>query len=238
MPHAPLGILMLNTQFPRIPGDVGNPDSYDFPILTRVVRGATVQRVVFEADPTLIDEFIHGAQELEAVGVWGITSTCGFLTPLQAEVAQSVRVPVFLSSLLQVPLAQAATQGRIGILTANAHSLTEEVLQAAGISRDAPLAVRGLQDEPAFRDPILHNGNSLRRDDIERAAVRLAEDILHEHADVSAFVLECHNLAPYAAAVCRATGKPVYDIIDFAHWMHATVHKRSFAAQPEPRERG
>ncbi len=90
-----LGILMLDTTFPRIPGDVGNERSYDFPIRMRTVRGATVQRVVFEADPTLLEDFVAAAQELEAAGVAAITSSCGFLSPLQVKVAQAVNVPLF-----------------------------------------------------------------------------------------------------------------------------------------------
>ena len=45
---ASVGILMLETRFPRIPGDMGNALSWPFPVHYRVVRGATPNRVVLQ----------------------------------------------------------------------------------------------------------------------------------------------------------------------------------------------
>ena len=41
---APLGILMLEARFPRIPGDMGNGATWPFPVLFRVVRGASPEK--------------------------------------------------------------------------------------------------------------------------------------------------------------------------------------------------
>ena len=90
MASAVLGIMLLDTSFPRIPGDVGNELSYNFPIQMKTITGASVQRVVFEPDPTLLEAFIEGARELEIGGVSAITSSCGFLSPLQEQVARAV----------------------------------------------------------------------------------------------------------------------------------------------------
>ena len=43
---ATVGILMLDTIFPRVPGDVGNAATWPFPVLYHVVQGASPQRVV------------------------------------------------------------------------------------------------------------------------------------------------------------------------------------------------
>ena len=228
MADATLGIMMLDTSFPRIPGDVGNELSYNFPIRKKTITGATVQRVVFEADPTLLESFIEGARELETAGVSAITSSCGFLSPLQEQVARAVQIPVFLSSLMQVPLAHITTQGRVGILTANAASLTDIVLRSAGIAPHVPLAIAGLQDVPAFRDPILQDGAELQVEQVELEIVALARNLRREYPDIGSFVFECHNLAPYGRAVQAATGKPVFDIIDFATWIYGAIEKRAF----------
>lgn len=223
-----LGVLLLDTAFPRISGDVGNKRSYLFPVRIKTVRGATVQRVVYDADPTLRDLFIEAARELSDDGVAAVTSSCGFLSPIQNDVAAAVNIPVFLSSLMQVSIAYTMTQRRVAIITANSQSLTELVLESAGITSEIPISVIGLEDVPAFRDPILKDGAALDREQIESEIVLRAARLLQTQTEIGSFVFECHNLAPYALAVQGATGKPVFDIIDFANWVYSTVKKNSY----------
>ncbi|MCP4416863.1 MAG: aspartate/glutamate racemase family protein [Chloroflexi bacterium] len=223
-----LGVMQLDTKFERIPGDIGNVESYDFPAKVKIVSGASVQRVVVESDPTLITPFMEAAKELEAEGVFAITTSCGFMAPFQQEIAEAVNIPVFLSSLLQVPLAYAMTQGRVGILTANSETLRERHLRAAGVPEDIPLVVKGVQDQPAFHDFIYNEAEKIRPKEIEQEILGAAQALLEEYPDIGAFVFECHNMAPYAPAVEKATGKQVFDIISFAHWVYSTVTKREF----------
>ena len=223
-----LGILLLDTTFPRIPGDVGNERSYPFPVHIKKVRGATVQRVVYDADLSLRELFVEAARELENEGVAAITSSCGFLSPIQKDVAESVNVPVFLSSLMQVPIAYAMTQSKVAIVTANSQSITELVLESAGISSDISIEIIGMEDVSSFRDPILKDGATLDRKQIEDEIVVRTERLLQKHPEIGSFVFECHNLAPYAQAVQAATGKPVFDIIDFAGWIYDSVKKKTF----------
>lgn len=228
-----LGVLLLDTVFPRIPGDVGNVHSYEYPVVLRTVPGATVQRVVYEADSGLLSDFIQAAQALENQGVVAITSSCGFLSVFQEAVAKSVRIPVFLSSLLQVPLAHAMTQKPVGIITAHSERLTKEVLSRAGVSDKIPHAVGGLQNSSAFSDPILKDGRNLQRDAIAKDVIDIATSLIRGNPDIGTFVFECHNLAPYSHAVQQATGLPVYDIVDFANWVYSTVNKRSYPSHTE-----
>ncbi len=226
-----LGIMLLDTQFSRIPGDVGHPDSYPFPIRLMTIPGATVQRAVYEADPALLELFIEGARQLESEGVCAITSSCGFLSPLQEKVARAVNIPVFLSSLAKVPCVYAMTQNRVAILTASKPNLTRSILESANIPDTIPLAIGGLQDTPAFRDSILSDGAMLDKTKIKEGVVQIARDLLSEYPDIGAFVLECHNLAPYGNGIAFATGKPVFDIVSFAQWVYSSIVKREF---PDP----
>ena len=100
---ASIGILMLETRFPRIPGDVGNAATWPFPVLYRVVRGASPDRVVRRGADGLLDAFVEAGQELVRVGADGLTTSCGFLALHQADLARACGVPVATSSLMQVP---------------------------------------------------------------------------------------------------------------------------------------
>ena len=123
---ARLGILMLEARFPRIPGDMGNAGTWPFPVLYKVVAGASPQRVVREKAAGLLPDFIAAARELAALGADGITTNCGFLSLYQKELAAAVAVPVATSSLMQVPMIQSTLPAgkRVGVLTVNAASLT------------------------------------------------------------------------------------------------------------------
>jgi len=61
---------MLETVFPRIPGEMGNATTWNFPVEYRIVKGASPQRVVREADPKLLQPFIEGAKDLERTGLY------------------------------------------------------------------------------------------------------------------------------------------------------------------------
>src|SRR5204863_5209415 len=90
-----LGILMLDTRFPRLPGDVGNATTWPFPTHYKVVRDARQARIMgAEPDETLLEPFLAGALELEAAGVRAITTSCGFLAAFQRELAAAVSIPV------------------------------------------------------------------------------------------------------------------------------------------------
>src|SRR5258708_25436629 len=138
---AAVGILMLEARFPRIPGDMGNATTWPFPVLYKVVRGASPQRVVKEKAAGLLPDFLAAAQELVALGADGITTNCGFLSLYQAELAAHCRVPVATSSLMQVPFVQALLPPgkRVGVVTVSAESLTNDHLKGAGVALDTPV---------------------------------------------------------------------------------------------------
>ena len=113
-----LGLLVLDTRFPRLPGDAGRVDSYRMPVRTRVVQGASPQRVVRDGDPALLQPFVEAAQTLVAEGARAITTSCGFLLRWQAELQAAVPVPVWTSSLLLLPGLR-----RPGVVTVDAAAL-------------------------------------------------------------------------------------------------------------------
>ncbi|MCG8438608.1 MAG: hypothetical protein MI751_11030, partial [Pseudomonadales bacterium] len=139
-PPPSMGLIMLDTVFPRIPGDVGNPDTFSFPMIREVVEGASPERVVKEADPTLLKPFIEAAQRLEARNVGAIATSCGFLAVFHRELASAVNIPVFSSSLLQVHTARSVmAEGRtVGVITASKSALTRRHFAGVGITEPPP----------------------------------------------------------------------------------------------------
>ncbi|MEZ5776967.1 MAG: aspartate/glutamate racemase family protein [Paracoccaceae bacterium] len=225
---ATLGILMLETQFPRIHGDIGNARTWPFPVQYRVVRGATPEQAVRGDPVSLAAPFIAAGRDLIASGCDGIATNCGFLVPLQNRMAEALGVPVASSSLMQVPLVQRMLPpGRqVGIVTISAATLTEQHLAAAGIADDTPIV--GTDEGEEFSRKILSDQREIdferARADVVAASVRLAQD----KPDVGAIVLECTNMVPYARDVRRATGRPVFSIYSYLTWFHAALMPRKF----------
>jgi len=212
MDRPALGVVMLETRFPRPRGDIGNVETFDFPVRYRTVSGASPQRVVVERDEGLLAPFVAAARSLESEGVSAVTTSCGFLALFQHELAAAIAVPMWTSSLLLVAEIEAGLRDgrRVGIVTADAASLTAEHLRAVGARADTPR--EGLALDSRFRATVLEDRGELDVAEAERATVAAAERLVARHPEVAAIVLECTNMPPYAAAVRLATSLPVHDI--------------------------
>ncbi|MCY0389242.1 aspartate/glutamate racemase family protein [Robbsia sp. Bb-Pol-6] len=211
-----LGILMLDTRFPRPPGDAGNPASYRYPVRRRGVADATPARVVHDRAAGLVDGFVEAAVALERAGCRALITSCGFMVLHQSRLAAAVRIPVAASALLLLPLLQASfgPRARIGVLTASAAALGAAHLAAAGARSDTPVA--GVRADGEFARVILGDaatGDFARiGEEIVDAAVRLAQAT----PGLAAIVLECTNMPPYRDAIRVRCGVPVFDLIDLA----------------------
>ena len=236
---APLGILMLDARFPRIPGDMGNATTWPFPVLYRVVPGATPRRVVLQGAAGLLPAFLEAAAELVAQGAEALTTNCGFLSLFQAELAAHADVPVMTSSLMQVPWVQSTLPPgrRVGVVTVSAATLGAAHLQAAGVAPDTPVA--GTEGGREFhRILVLAESQdmdvALARQDVLDAGA----DLVRRHPEVGAVVLECTNMPPFAAALQAAIGRPVYDIYSMITWFHAGLRPRAFPSSEAVRATG
>lgn len=224
-----VGILMLETTFPRILGDIGNPDTFSFPVLYQTVNGASPQKVVIDADAGLVEDFIDAGKVLIAQGIKAIATSCGFLALFHRQLVNALPVPVFTSSLLQVHLAQSVIRcnQKIGVITARRPSLTDAHLAGVGI-HNYPLAIVGMEDTQEFNTVFLGGKKALDatkcRLEMQLAAVRL----MRRHPDVGAIVLECTNMPPYADTVRWATGLPVFDVVTMVNHAHSVLAAGGF----------
>jgi hypothetical protein len=216
--EAALGVLLLDTVFDRVPGDVGNPASYDYPVRFATVSGAEPERVVRagDTDPALVDPFVDAARRLVDRGAVALVTSCGFLLPYQATLADQVGIPLFTSSLLQLPLVAStlAADRRIGVLSADEYSfarLSHPVLSAHADR----LVVEGLAESRPFQTVYVEErrerpDEAAVGDDVVAAVERLLD------RDVGALLFECTNLRPYLDRVRDVTGLPVYDYLTLA----------------------
>jgi hypothetical protein len=221
-----LGILMLDTRFPRPVGDVGNPQTYaraGIPVRFVTVAGASPQRVVETADPALLQPFIDAARALEREGAVLLSTSCGFLAAYQDVLACAVGIPVLTSSLLQV-----RRFARPGIVTIAPESLTPAVLLGAGVPPGTP--VQGVEPGCEFQRRILSNDSTMDLRQAEQDVISAAMRLIGNHPDLTDIVLECTNMPPYRDAVAQATGRPVHDI--------ETLLRAEWAATPPPRRGG
>jgi hypothetical protein len=226
----PLGILMLEARFPRIPGDMGNATTWPFPVLYRVVRGASPEKVVLQDARGLLPDFIEGARDLVRLGAEALTTNCGFLSLFQQDLATAVGVPVATSSMMQVPWVQATLPPgkRVGLVTVSGSTLTPPHLASVGVPLDTPI-VGTENGREFFRVLIKAEADDMDVALAEQDIVEAGKVLVAKHPDVGAIVLECTNMPPYAAALQAAVGVPVYDIYSMITWFHAGLRPRVFA---------
>ena len=223
--HPLIGIIMLDTEFPRIPGDVGNPGTFSFPVRYEIVSGASAERVVRQADPLLLPPFLDAARKLETLGVKALATSCGFLALFHQELVRAVNIPVFSSSLLQVHQAGAIIRKdqEVGIITADSRSLTAKHFSGLGVS-PPPTAIIGLEVAEEFPAVFLQNQDRLDREKLEQEVVAAARQLIQRHPRIGAVVLECTNLPPYAGAVQEFCGLPVFDVVTLINYAYLVVH--------------
>lgn len=225
--HARLGILMLDTRFPRIKGDVGNPQTWPFPVRFGVVKGATPQAIVCDDQEPFVQEFIETGHRLVAEGCQGIATTCGFLSLIRPRLSAALGVPVAASALEQAAQIKAMLppDQRVGVLTISEASLSHAHLRVAGVPIGSP--VKGMEGT-GFARSILQNETTLDVTLARQEMVAAAQELIADQPDVGALLLECTNMVPYGLDVARATGRPVYSVYTYLRWFHAGLTPHAF----------
>ena len=221
-----IGMLCAEWHIPFIPGDLNNAGTFPFPVRYESVKGVSGADVLRGNGDSYAQIMADAAKKLEAEGVRAITGNCGFMAAYQEFVASQVNIPVFLTSLVQVPmlLNMFGKEHHIGILTANSASLTDELLSGAGISDSSRLTIQGMETYSHFNDVILKELGTLDEDKMRSEVVKAAQDVVERDPKIRAFMLECSDLPPYSKAIEAATGLPVFDWANFITYVYnATV---------------
>lgn len=229
-----LGILLLDTRFPRIPGDLGNPETWPFPVLLARVAGATPERVVDRQGAGLLEPFLAAGRMLVGEGAAGITTTCGFLSLFQRPLADGLAVPVAASSLLLVAMVDRMLPAgrRAGVVTFSKELLTRDHLAAVGAAPDTP--VEGVPSDGMLATVIRRGADRLDERLASAEVVAAGRRLVETHPEVGAIVVECTNMPPYGDALRRALRLPIYDGYDFLAWFYAGLRtSRRFLASSD-----
>jgi len=212
-----IGIIMLNTAFPRPKGDVGNLASYDYPAIILKLSKANVANVVSDSlSDDVIQEVIAGAHELRRQGVKIITTSCGFLAPIQQQVQQSVGLPFIASSLCLLPFLRQVfgSKSKIAILTFDSQVLSPDHFNG---NFDDQLVIDGIEKGQELHQVIKHGLLLLDEAKAQQDVLEATQRLMH-HAP-ACILLECTNLSPYKAAIRKRFGIAVYDLVDAVHWL-------------------
>lgn len=227
----PVGIVYIeNVNYPLIPGNVVNACTYDFPVRMKAVPNLTNDRL-FNNDPTIVDDIIETARSMvENDGVRAICSACGFFGNYQQQVRAALDVPVAMSSLVQLPWIQSLIRPdqKIGILTANKASMTADLLKACGATRTDNLIIKDALKTDEFAAVVDMRGcfdNTVAA----REITDLAEELVAEHDDLGAILLECSDMPPYASLVQEVTQLPVFDFITLIKWLRSGVAQKPYS---------
>jgi len=231
-----LGIIILDDVYPGFPGDVRNASAFPFPIQYEIVEGVDIQALVFQEDKSACLEPIkRAAKKLERMGCRAIAAECGYFAYFQQEIAQTVNVPVFMSSLLQVPFAQQLVGSNrvVGVLAAMKSVMTDRHLQAVGIQPGTNYIVGGAMDEGGCFE-FEHLWIEDKRTDppgafydkAEREFIASATRFYRAHPNMGAMVLECTGFPPFGRALQREIDIPIFDwgtLLDYAY--SVVVHR-------------
>lgn len=220
-----IGVLMLATNFPRLPGDIGHPGSFNYPVIYQRVEQATPATIVTDEALTesIQSAFEQAAQLLVNENVSLITTSCGFLSSMQTRLSEQCKVPVLTSTLTLLPVLTQLHGGvdRLGILTYDRSKLNTRHL-----GNLAPTAIEGLTAGDSLHNTISNDLPELDRVQALRETLDIADKLLTRNAGLTAIVLECTNLSPYKQDLRTHTGLPVYDIVDAIHWLMGCLPKQ------------
>jgi hypothetical protein len=225
-----LGIIVLDDPYPGFPGDVRNPSAYPFPIQYEIAEGVDNRTLVWEEDKSpCLEPIRRAAKKLERIGCRAIAAECGYFAWFQEDIASYVNIPVFMSSLLQVPFIQRVIgpETAVGIVCAQKRFLTDTHLQKVGIDLESNFHIAGAQDEygcPEF-DKLWDPEKRPERPEAcyekaEADMIRVCSEFRSAHPDIGALMMECTGMQPFARAVQRVVDLPVFSwgtLLDYAY---------------------
>lgn len=223
-----VGIMLLDVHYPLMPGNVVNAYTYDFPVRHMWVPGADQHRM-HTGDPTLLPELVKTAKQLEMEGCRAICGACGYFGHFQEKVANEIDIPVYLSSIVQVPWIKVGLKKgqKIGVLCADGDNLTDGLFKACGVDDPSICVPKSAGHLPEF-SALMERRGHFDNGKIREELINLAQELVEENPDVGAILLECSDMPPYASAIQAALNLPVFDFITMIKFVHSSVAQKPY----------
>ena len=224
----PIGVLSSESYYYKMPGHIKNATTFDFPITYKVIKGATSKVIVKEKGGPLLNLYIEGAKELEKEGVKAITGSCGFLVVFQDQLTSAVNIPVFISSLLQIPLAHKmiGKDKKVGVLVANKEALTNDHLKAVS-AENVPICVAGMDGKKEFNEVIIEKQRlDLDVTKLEEEVLDVMKELYNNNPTMGALVIECTDLPPFSYKIQQLIKKPVFDLVTLTKLAYNSVMQK------------
>jgi hypothetical protein len=148
----------------------------------------------------------------------------------QPRLAEKMAIPVFLSSLIQIPFISMmfGAGAQVGIITADSRNLTADLLKQVGVLDVSNLRIAGLEDRPQFYGFGIQETGRLDVDAVRTEVVETAEKLVAKHSGIRALLLECSLLPPYARSVQEAVNLPVFDYVTMIKYVFTGVVQQSY----------
>lgn len=229
---AAIGIILFGKAgYALPPGSVENATSFKYPVLYTAIEAASVDTVVSsDLDPMVLSQLIEAGKYLERQGCRAIIGACGYFANYLPQVVKELDTPCFFSSLMQVPLILRSMKPgkKVGVLCANGAVLSgAPVLKNCGVEDPSQVIISGAEVLPEMQKILAGKGHyNVYR--LENGLIELAVNLVENHPDMGAILLECTLFPTHARAVQEAVHLPVYDFVTLIDWVHSAVIRRPF----------
>lgn len=234
-----LGVMILDEVYPGFPGDIRNASAYPFPIQYDIIKNVSIDDLVFKEDKSrCLEPILESAFRLQKMGCRAIVAECGYFAYFQKEVSEQLDIPVFMSSLLQVPIAQQVVgiNSKVGIVCGTKSQLLDRHLTSSGVSNLENIVIAGAMDEykcleftNLWNEKIRPKIPHANYEKSERDMISMCKDFVERNPDIKALVFECTGFQPFARAVQREVNLPIFSwstLLDFIY--SVVVHREHY----------
>lgn len=222
-----IAVLVFSTTIPRVAGDPGNNESFNYPVHFEILEG-NFNNLLKYNDEVLsnISAVLH---DLERKGFKAIIADCGLMSLYQNAFSE-VKVPFIGSTLITLPLLWQiiGRQGEIGIITGHSALLTREHLLNSGWNDEIKILIQGMENEPHFNKIVILGEHSLDINKMKNDVINACEKLIRKSNNLKAIIIECSNLGTFSNSLNEMFEIPIVDIISVTNFIENIVNPTTF----------